>query len=521
MPGDRVDPRFVTFCLEHEYRSLTGHGSFLSPPFFYPVRGTLGYSDVVLGDLPMYSLFRATGLMPFYAMKMTAWSADILCFLLALGFLAKGLGWRLLPSALGAAFYAFNLQRFLAMGQYQMEAGFLLPAAAWCGASWARNLKALGEKTDFRPAAALLLLDLQLLTSYYLGWFALFWGAIWLGFLLMDPFARRWMLGACRSRARDLIVAAVAFVVGLIPFLWIYLPVLKDQPHRRFNDYWTLVPTGADWLKVDAAHPLSGLLHALGADLAETEGLVLQVNWGPVGIWILLAIVAGILWSRLRRHGEGDGELPFLASAAAACLLGALLVTRWGAFSPWRWVFENVPGANSIRSVNRFPLFLSLPAAVFLAWAYGRVGAFLEARRPALRAVGWGLVAVLSACMVYENTRGNWTNSYSASQEWGYLQRFAASVPRDGEAFYLVLPPGAPGSSAQWSVDAAWAALLSGVPTLHGYSGVIPPGWGVYGLKRPEYLSAVEDWVKKNGLKGRVDGLRLLAPDAPGDAGRR
>jgi hypothetical protein len=89
-----------------------------------------------------------------------------------------------------------------------------------------------------------------------------------------------------------------------------------------------------------------------------------------------LLILAGLafLFARARATKGREGEIPFLASLVAATFVMALLVSRWETFSPWRWVFENVPGAGSVRAVNRVTLFLSLPVAITLAWVCGWVG---------------------------------------------------------------------------------------------------------------------------------------------------
>jgi hypothetical protein len=65
---------------------------------------------------------------------------------------------------------------------------------------------------------------------------------------------------------------------------------------------------------------------------------------------------------------------------------------------------------------------------------------------------------LLVGLLVVENAHPKIGEGYSASKEWAYLERLASGVPRGCEAFYLSLPPGTPGPSSEWSMDAAWAA---------------------------------------------------------------
>jgi hypothetical protein len=57
-PGPRGDTRLAAYLLEHWYQVLSGRGELLSPGMFYPVKGTLAFSDIYLIYVPVYALFR-------------------------------------------------------------------------------------------------------------------------------------------------------------------------------------------------------------------------------------------------------------------------------------------------------------------------------------------------------------------------------------------------------------------------------------------------------------------------------
>ncbi len=60
--GDEVDGRLNNLLLEHGYQSLLGNYDFESPGQFFPTRGTIAYSDMHIGTLPLYAIGRFVGL---------------------------------------------------------------------------------------------------------------------------------------------------------------------------------------------------------------------------------------------------------------------------------------------------------------------------------------------------------------------------------------------------------------------------------------------------------------------------
>src|SRR5512139_3297012 len=60
-PGPKGDTRLTAYLLEHWYQFLSGHTHLLSPGMFYPVKGTLAFSDIYLVYVPVYALFRLSG----------------------------------------------------------------------------------------------------------------------------------------------------------------------------------------------------------------------------------------------------------------------------------------------------------------------------------------------------------------------------------------------------------------------------------------------------------------------------
>ena len=82
--GDWLDPYFLNYLLEHWYHSARGFTDPVSPPMFFPARGTLGYSHGLVLYAPVYLAVRPF-LHPFQAYSVTlllVLEAGVLCLYL-------------------------------------------------------------------------------------------------------------------------------------------------------------------------------------------------------------------------------------------------------------------------------------------------------------------------------------------------------------------------------------------------------------------------------------------------------
>jgi hypothetical protein len=97
--GDWMDPYFINYLLEHWYHSVTTLSDPASPPMYFPVRGTLGYSHTLVLYAPFYVPIRLF-FHPFPAYSLTLFAVietGILCLYLLL---RKGVGLPVLESLL-------------------------------------------------------------------------------------------------------------------------------------------------------------------------------------------------------------------------------------------------------------------------------------------------------------------------------------------------------------------------------------------------------------------------------------
>jgi len=166
------------------------------------------------------------------------------------------------------------------------------------------------------------------------------------------------------------------------------------------------------------------------------------------------------------------------------------LVLFYNRDSLWLGYSRLIPGAVGIRAVGRVVLILLIPAALGLACLVE----FLGRRRSTIVA---GIVVLV--CLAEQ---GVTTETFDAAVNRATITGIARQIDRRPLAFYYHPSEGQP--PVHYQLDAMWASLASGVPTINGYSGYAPRVWeGFYAVDR-DAERTVEDvlaeWVQKQGL---------------------
>jgi hypothetical protein len=510
-PGTRGDTRLIAYLLEHWYQSLSGHASLLSPAMFYPVKNTLGYSDVLLGLVPFDAPLRAAGVDIFTALAVAVVVVNVLNYALCFVLLRRVMRLSLLASCAGAFFFAFNDPKVAQPDHIQVQALFFLPIAAGALILLFRDMPNVSQRRAFALlAVAAVALDLELLTAYYLGWFFVFWAAIVLLLALVLAGTRRFLVSFARSYVRPLVGGIGVLVAGLVPFAVIYVPTIRAVGVQPYAAAVPDIPEPRSFLlAADHNYLWSGLTaHVLGGgdpDYGRRVSIGLVATIG----WLALSALALVLVRR-HRHAEDAQRRGLLALGLAILAVDVVLVLalQYHGHSPWWLVYHLVPGAQGLREVARDVIVLALPMAIVFAVAIHRLFARVLERRAGLMRSGLAaaLVLVLAFGVAEQLNGASYTNSYSIPAENAHLERLAARLPSGCSAFYLALVPGHPHPQTriQYQHDAMFVSLLRHVPTLNGRSGKYPRDWPLYQIKSPDYERNVRDWIRREHIRGRV-----------------
>lgn len=498
--GDEGDGEILLATLEHWHRVFAGEAHFADPTYFYPERGALGFTDAYFLYGLAYAAGRGLGLDPFTSFM------TVMVALAATGFFgfvrllrrhfAVAAPW----TAVGACLFAFANMNAVKLVQAQAYCAMLLPVlcdlalSAWSAGTWARRIGLAG--------GAGLLHALIFFTAYLTGWFFTAFLAL-IGLLhplLFGPARTFALVREAVTTKRDVALAyAAGFLIGIAPFLAIYLPVLSSGRRREFAEVLANAPDARDILNVTTGNWLWGDI-LRGLDIAGRPNRPrweVELGFTPITLAALLATILALAARSRRavRHPENalSERDRWAFTFGAAVMLSWLVQLDYGEFRPWAAVFAAMPGAGAVRYTFRSQIVANLLAAVLVAYALASAA---QARRAVVRRA----IPVVAALLLIEQVNVDWPATISRRQKTEWLAAIPPP-PTACRAFYL--SPGAkpvdkPGYEHQ--ADAMLFSQIRAIATVNGYSSWLPEGWMLEEPSAPDYPAAVRRWANANGL---------------------
>ncbi|MEO7679076.1 MAG: hypothetical protein ABIS14_00075 [Sphingomonas sp.] len=521
--SDRGDGLIEISLLEH-WRNVLVHGAAWDVTgYFYPHADTLGYNDGYFLYGLDFALWRTVA-DPFLADTLNLLTFKTIGFVASYALAVRVLRWRPGEGALLALLFTIANGLVVQVGHAQVESVALLPVAimlAIAGVSAARAGRSVAAGGWAVGLAALM--GAWLLTTYYMSWFTLFFGAIYV-------LAWGWAAGVrypaaigriVRVHAVPLIAGGVAFMVFVVPFLRVYLPKLGETGGQPFGvtmgylvtpliDHINVGPDNIVW-----GWLFRGLMAIVHHFLPGDAGLPDRVIGGEHSTGlppILFGLAVAALWIMVRRKRVAA---PWRA-LALTIVIAWLLTIQLGPVSPWRIVTFIVPGARGLRVVSRFQLLLVLPVLLVTIGIWRlRVRAFSASRH-------WATRAVL-ALLIVEQINLAPTAGISRSAQLRALSAipppppqcasFAAGSTRKAEPVYRDAEHDA---LCPHNVDAMLLAQLWRIPTINGFATFNPPDWAFAAPSAPDYRARVRAYVARHRLTGvcLLD-MRATAPWQP------
>lgn len=463
LPGDLGDARFIQYLLEHSWLWVTGDPQhrLWDPPFYFPVTNVGAYSDIMVASGPIYWLWRAIGVPLMDAYQLWVIVCLALNFVAGWLILRQGLSLSPLASSAGALLFSFGSPRLNQLNHLQLLPQFFVLLSLY-------GVIMLIRRADGAPprqralwiACAYGGIVLQLYTGFYYGWFLIFAYGIAAVWVALIPTCRRAVVAVLRDNAWLLVGGAVVAVLALAPWAIHYVAASRLNPSQRYDQVRDWVPRWESWLY-------------MGPD---TWWYRWTLDWGQfssipgwtngehrlgVGLITLFASALGYL-AFVRRPW-----VQLTALVAASLILATTILP--GGFNAWRLIFEVVPGADATRTVTRVGLIVLMPMALGLALC-----------------VEWlrhhGQV-VLALALIAVSTLEQGTAYPTWSKDAGLARAVdvAAGIPVDCRSFLYTptgdIPPAPDYPSFMYQLDAMWAGLLRGVPTINAYGHNVPTGW--------------------------------------------
>jgi hypothetical protein len=502
--GDAGDARLDIFLRENFLQFLRGQAEFLSPPMFFPIKGTLGYSDAYLLDALIYVPLRVGGIDPFLAFELLCVGISLVGFVSTNILLTHFGGVRQPLAALAATIFVFSNALYISMGHPQLyEVNFAaLVAVLFLEAARSKTSHPIRSTTAGFLGG--LVLALLFSTGYYVAWYFTFLSGIVLVSAAIVRFGLR-PLGILRTRIyfalvrRNLsvgVAGAVGFAIGAIPFWKIYAPVVAQFSGRGYTEYEG--PFLVDLLNVSGNNIVWGglieRLQIVPKDLLYNGEHVIAVT--PV-LMLTFFLCAWAVW---RNRLLSDPEDRVLRSVVLGCFLAAALMTvimvKVGEFSLFWVVWHAVPGANALRSGTRAQIITNGFVVVVVAIVLARLLQRTTSRRVAVAVWALVLLCVAEQANVVSN------HNLSRRQEVAALG-IVATPPISCKSFY-VAPHSLERGPAIQQINAMLIAQVAKVPTLNGYSGLYPPSWNLWETGSPSYHNHTWRWAASHGI---TDGL--------------
>jgi hypothetical protein len=223
-----------------------------------------------------------------------------------------------------------------------------------------------------------------------------------------------------------------------------------------------------------------------------------------LGIGLLAPVVclAGLIASR----GNTWVQLTVLTSATLLACAGFVPATT---ITAWRIVYAIVPGAMAVRGVARIGMLLLVPASIGLALALDQ----LQQLRRTWIAISLGLASLME--------QGQTTPSFEKNQNRADVSSVARNIASQCKMFFYS-PVQGQMLPYKYQLDAMWAQMETGVPTINGYSGNGPPGWQLQdaNIRGDSNARMLEDgltrWSSQNQIdRGKVCWVKPVVLDGP------
>jgi len=518
-PGDEGDSRFIAYILEHLYRWLNNKSTFSSPTFFYPATGTLGFSDVQLLHAAVYSLIRVFDVPVLKSFSITIFVLNTCTYIASFCFIRFGMKLNLFPSIIGALIFSFNSAKLNLINHTQLQPLLLIPLISWllilshdeCN----RNKHRI--QVFIYPFFAVGLYHLQLWTSFYVAWFYTIILIFGLLVLLTTHTARTYLMKFIKKNSIIITFASVIFILFLIPFIDLYLPIIKDNGGRSYQEVDSMLPRPWSYLWMGHENMVWSWIpkhefyslpmwpeHRIGIGLIFSCFALLSFSWALKGFFKVQRGRLGLsltgLWNFPKISSRFDASKYFLLIGCLGVLVFFILSLRLNS-SLWGIIYSNIPGGSSVRAVTRYALIAYFFVGIFVAVFLNEIEN--QTYSSNIKKICFiFLTYVVIVFGIFEQTGTAWNSDSNHSNYW--VNSVINKIKPSCDSFYLMASKDFPRPFWAIHIDAMMASQLLNIPTLNGYSGHFPKDYPLWNPKGNNIKSAIDKWASRMKLDGKV-----------------
>jgi hypothetical protein len=493
LPGDIGDSRLCNYFLENIYLYFSGKSpSLIDLSFFYPYPYVLGFSENLFGSFPVYLVGRLIAGKTDLAFQFWYLASYVVNYTAAYYSLRK-LDLRPVAAIIGALIFAFALPISAQTSHVQLSYRFGVPLAITSLIMFLRTAR----WAEFLPAVGWFVW--QFYCSIYIGFFLL---------LMLGSIVLMWFLTTLYNSNIKIVVykyflswedqsfrEKIFFILTIIFFIFIMalllFPYLKVGEiygaKRQASEIFSMLPQPGSYLLMDESYIWKSFSRIVSNIPMRHEHQIF------IGLMPLLLTILGIFYGILILRSQ-----TFFIIFGSLLMLVALTLNLYG-WSLWGYLV-NLPLFSAIRAVTRIILVSLFPIAYLSGLIFDRQ--FKHSKTIACIVI---LLLIVEASLIKINS--------SSMIEW--RQRVAKVMeevphPLDPRSILFFAQRGG-GLNIIEEIDFMWASLNLGVPTLNGYSGMVPPGYGNnYGVNCDEItrrIAAYVQFMKPDNPQSTSEGL--------------
>jgi len=503
IPVDMLDGRLIVAIHEHWYQVFSGRVGWKDIPQFWPLEGTLGFSDAFFLTSIPYSIARGLGADLYFSFMVMLLGIALIGYFSCYRLFATLFKFpKILSIFLSYLFLNTSLtHNAIAHSHPQLLIIWLLPLlilflhAAFYGT---------GLLSMLLSVVSGLWLGLLFLTGYYISWYFIFFTSLaflfWIifqGFAqrlkppsLERPFASFWRTMAERKVFVKLGLMMAFGGLSLIPFFHLYLPINVQYGERVWGEMRLIVPSFKEFFNQGTYNWMwSGLVQSLGW-FSDKWPQARSMGFGPL-FFALFVLCSGTVLCSKYRNNQGSEHILLVCVLICTILCCLCLNFRVGEFTLWKYMYQWVPGATAISFFHRLNFILLLPCLTIIGWA--------------LREVVWNPQNRIFGCclgiLVILEQQPSRVSDY-AMRYHEAVSRTVHVQPPPPEAAVFYLRSSTKSEKWQFSqLDALFVAQQYGLRTVNGYSGIYPKNWWLYDPSESWYPQEVRRWIHLNGAQ--------------------
>lgn len=465
MPGNLGDARLNNYFLESAYLVVTKQlASFWSLPFFYPFPLTGAFSENLFGSAPIYIVFRLLGLSTDDAFQAWFLFGYILNYFSAY-YSLRWLGFKELPSSIGALIFAFSLPTTGHSGHAQLHYRFAIPLCFSALVKFFQTIKV-------RYLYVLFLgIVWQFYASVYMGFYNFLIISLAITFYSIYYYFK--VIRSNRPRLRKVINKlkteityhwigiVIVFTLSLLLLFLLFFPYWQVSEIYGARRLWveiiTMLPQPISYVLSDASLIWGTRLKIFESLPARHEH---QMFFGLAPIFLA---VLGIFYCKSRFN-----KLSVIISLGVIGLSILLTLNVLG-FSAW-YLFYKLPLASAIRSLTRIDQVLLFPLAILSTFG---VTELLARTKSNIRTTLCGFIIVFlviefSSVKMETLPKDRWRAELKTTEE---------RIQQDDNAGDILFFSQTSELPYADELNAMWVSLKRHQKTLNGYSGVWPPGF--------------------------------------------